>query len=133
MRVLLQEIINPNKCINNSLFRECSMQIFFIITKQLTNSKNERKIQALCVGIFYYFKRFFAFSVFRKLCCELTISTIRSCHTIADFNLGWTTSSLSHTEWKSQIVAQYTKPIWNYTSAQLALPENPGRASWAEV
>ena len=77
MRVLLQEIINPKKCINNSLFRECSMQIFFIITKQLTNSKNERKIQALCVGIFYYFKRFFAFSVFRKLCCELTISTIK--------------------------------------------------------
>ena len=57
----------------------------------------------------------------------------RFCHTIADFALWWTRSSLNHTEWKSQIVAKYTYSIWNYTSAQLALPEDPGRASWVEV
>ena len=58
---------------------------------------------------------------------------IRFCHPISDFALGWTRSSLYHTEWKSWIVAKSICTNWNSASAHAAWVKHLTQAAWAEA
>ena len=57
----------------------------------------------------------------------------RTCHPISDFALGWTRSSLYHTEWKSWIVAKSICTNWNSASAHAAWVKHLTQAAWAEA